>query len=159
MEYGRLTEFVLKHVGGKVENIKDFRFWYQLETYEPMGFGLPLSTNTGEFKMMLCRFSVDEPDKIYLLGQGEYDFKAHIIPIEEKYALSGRTTYADDILSDFEKGYALPYEEGDYLKENIKLTFPLCGGFTEVYNGDILFNKDGEIRWTSFPEDFEEEGE
>ena len=157
MKYGRLTEFVLKHVDGKVENIKDFRFWYQLETYEPMGFSLPLSVNTGNFKMMLCRFSVDEPDKIYLLGKGEDDFKAHIIPVDENFISSSRMTYADDILSYFERGYALPYEEGDYLKENLKLIKPIGGGFTEVYYGDILFNKDGEIRWTSFPEDFEEE--
>lgn len=153
MEYGRLTQFVLDHVGGKVENIKDFRFWYQLETREPVGFGIPLTVNTGEFKMMLCRFSVDALDKIYLLGQGDYDFKARIIPVDEQYKDCSRTTYADDILSEFENGYALPYEDGDYLKENIKLARPAGGGFTEVFEGDILFNKDNEIRWSSFIED------
>lgn len=151
MEYGNLTQYVLGYVGGNVKNIKNFKFWYQLEMYEPAGFGL--TVNTGEFKMMLCQFSVDEFDKIYLLGQGEYDYKAHIIPVDEKYRCCGRTTYADDILSEFENGYALPYEEGDYLMENIKFTRPIGGGFTEVFKGDILFNKDNEVRWSPFIED------
>lgn len=151
MEYGRLTEFVLEHVGGKIENIKDFRFWYQLETREPIGFGgLGLTVNTGDFKMILCRFSVDESSEIYLLGQGKYDYKAHIVPVEENYKYCDRTTYADDILSEFENGYALPYEVGDYLRENVKFTRPIGGGLTEVFRGDILFNKDNEIRWSSF---------
>lgn len=153
MEYGRLTEFVLKYVGGKVKNIKDFRFWYQLETREPIGFGLPLTTNTGKFKMMLCQFSVKGLNKMYLLGQGDYDYKARIMPVDEQYKGCSRITYADDILSEFENGYALPYEDGDYLKENIKLARPAGGGFTEVFEGDILFNKDNEIRWSSFIED------
>lgn len=165
-KYGRLTEFVLEHTEGLPKNptqeqvnkaIADFRFWYQLETYEPVGFGLCM--NTGNFKMMLCRFSTEEPDKIYLLGKSEYDFKAHITPVDESQYHSGRTTYTDDILCEFRNGYALQYEDGDYLKENLELTKPAGGGFTEVYSGDILFNKDKEIRWTSFPEDFEEEGE
>lgn len=162
---GRLTEFVLKHTEGLSKNptqeqidkaIADFRFWYQLETYEPIGFGLPLSVNTGNFKMMLCRFGTEEPDKIYMLGKGEYDFKAHIIPVDENFRSSGRTTYADDILSEFERGYALPYEEGDHLVENIRRRryFPNSSLYEE-FAGDILFNKDNEIRWNSFLEDSE----
>lgn len=146
-EYGRLTEYVLSFVGS-IDKIKDFRFWMPMEVYASVGFGL--AVNTDKFKLMECRFATREEVDVdsHALGR-EYDYKARIVPVDEEYINSARTTYADDILSFFKTGIAVVKEEGDYVVEDAKISRYAGGGFMEDFYGDLLYNKDGELKMTS----------
>lgn len=152
-KYGRLTNYVLSFVGTE-DKIKDFRFWMPMEIYAPVGFGLVVNTN--KFKLMECRFATREEvdSDSHALGR-EYDYKARIVPVNEEYSHSARTTYADDIFADFEKGIAVVKEDGDYLVEDVKTARDIGGGFIEYFCGDILYNKDNNIKWTDCVHDEE----